>query len=174
MVIRFFPAEWLPRLPVHCGWRYFLAGGRTSACNPAFAVVTQSKRFPLVWNELATPLPTWRSLLPATVTPTEVTGDLEDWVFKPALGHEGANIGIFGITEPGAWQSIRAQVRREPSAWAAQRRFHTRALLTPDGPLYPCLGVYVIDGHVAGAYGRLARRPLTDDRSREVVVLLSK
>ena len=175
LVIRFFPAEWLARLPAQTGWEQFLAGGHTSACNPAYAVVTQSKRFPLVWDELAAPLPTWRALLPPTRSPSDLA-DAEDgtWVFKPALGHEGANVGISGVTAPAVWQSIRQQVRRDPCAWTAQRRFETLAMPTPDGPMYPCLGVYVINGQVAGAYGRLAHRPLTDDRSREVVVLVPK
>lgn len=175
LVIRFFPAEWLPRLPASTGWEHFLAGGRASACNPAHAVVTQSKRFPLVWDDLATPLPTWRALLPATRSPDDLA-DAEDgaWIFKPALGHEGANVAIPGVTAPADWQSIRREVRRDPAAWTAQRRFQTLAMPTPDGPMYPCLGVYVIHGQVAGAYGRLAHRPLTDDRSREVVVLVPK
>jgi hypothetical protein len=47
-------------------------------------------------------------------------------------------------------------------------------LATPDGPLYPSLGVYVIDGKAAGAYGRIGARRLIDDRSREIAVLVRK
>jgi glutathionylspermidine synthase len=175
LVVRFFPAEWLPRLPARTGWEGFLVGGQTAVCNPAYAVLTQSKRFPLVWDELATPLPTWRALLPQTRSPRAVGGAPEEgWVFKPALGHEGCNVGICGVTEPGDWRRIRRAVLRDPGAWAAQRRFEPLPLPTPEGPLYPCLGIYVIDERVAGAYGRVGVRPLIDDRSRDVVVLVRK
>ncbi len=43
--------------------------------NPGSAVLTESKRFPLVWDRLSTELPTWRRLLPATVDVRDA-----DWV----------------------------------------------------------------------------------------------
>src|SRR5205823_13633496 len=86
--------------------------------------------------------------------------------------HEGKDVGIRGVSEPDAWRRIRRAAARDPDAWAAQRRFDAPPLATPEGPLYPCLGVYVIDGRAAGAYGRAGVRPLIDDRSREVVVLV--
>ena len=175
LVFRFFPADWLPRLPARTGWQGFLAGGRTPTCNPAYAVLTQSKRFPLAWDRLATPLPAWRALLPETRSPRDVAGAPEaDWVLKPALGHEGLNVGVPGVTDPGHWREIRRAARCDPGAWAAQRRFAPLPLATPDGPMYPCLGVYVIDGRPAGAYGRMGRRPLIDDRSREIAVLVRR
>src|SRR5690349_17695488 len=51
-IARFFPAEWLPELPRRAGWRHFFAGGRTPLSNPATALLSQSKRFPLAWPEL--------------------------------------------------------------------------------------------------------------------------
>jgi len=172
VLVRFFPAEWLPRLSAATGWQRFFASGQTPACNPGQAVLTQSKRFPLVWDRLSTPLPTWRSLLPETRSPEEVAGNGGGWVLKPALGHEGKDIGIDGVTDADAWQRIRRAAAKEPGSWVAQRRFEVLPLSTPDGLLYPCLGVYVIDGRAAGAYGRMGVRPLIDDRSREVVVLI--
>src|SRR5262249_46454436 len=139
------------------------------------AVLTQSKRFPLVWDLLSTPLRTWRALLPETRSPRDVSHALDgDWVFKPALGHEGWDGASHEGIEPNEGQRIRAAAVMDPSAWAAQRRFDAPPLATPEGPMYPCVGVYVIDGRVAGAYGRMAARPLIDDRSRDVVVLVRK
>jgi glutathionylspermidine synthase len=173
LVVRFFPAEWLPRLPRQTGWQKLLVGGHTPLCNPACAILTQSKRFPLVWDALATALPTWRSLLPPICSPREVKGPLEDgWVIKPALGHEGKDVAIHGVNEPADWARVCAAALRDEGEWVAQRRFDVLPVSTPDGPLYPCLGVYVIDGAVAGAYGRKAVRPLIDDRSRDVAVLV--
>ena len=43
---------------------------------------------------------------------------------------------------------------------------------TPDGPQFPCIGVYTIDGAAAGIYGRLAPKPLIDGTARDVAVLV--
>jgi hypothetical protein len=126
-----------------------------------------------VWNGLQTPLPTWRSLLPETRSP-DVVSDLEGghWALKPALGHEGHDIRIRTVTEPEAWRRIVKFVRKHPAHWIAQRRFDMVPLPTPEGLLYPCLGVYVIADRIAGCYGRMASEPLIDVRSREVAVLV--
>jgi glutathionylspermidine synthase len=172
LVVRFFPAEWLPRLPARTGWESFLVAGRTPVCNPATAVLTQSKRFPLVWDDLATPVLTWRALLPPTCSPRDVAVLDEGWVLKPALGHEGFNVAVAGVNEPADWRRIRDLAMRSPDEWVLQRRFEVIAVSAPEGLLYPCLGVYVIDGTVAGAYGRMAERPLIDDRSLDVAILV--
>ena len=39
--------------------------------------------------------------------------------------------------------------------------------------LHPCIGVYTVDDRVAGAYGRLSARALTDWRSRDAAVLVA-
>jgi glutathionylspermidine synthase len=174
LLFRFFPAEWLPGLSSNGDWHGFLAGQRTPLCNPGYAALTQSKRFALVWERLLTPLPTWRVSLPETRSPSALDGNLDDWVLKPALGHEGMDIGIAGGTEQTELEAIRRAARRHADFWAAQRRFDVVPLMTPDGPLYPSLGVYVIAGRAAGVYGRVSPRPLIDDTSREIVVLVRK
>jgi hypothetical protein len=98
----------------------------------------------------------------------------EQWVVKPALGFEGKDVGISGVTGGVDWQRIRRAAAKNPEAWVAQRRFECLPLLTPEGPMFPCLGIYVIDGRAVGAYGRMGIRPLIDDRSREVAVLLRR
>jgi hypothetical protein len=39
---------------------------------------------------------------------------------------------------------------------------------------YPSIGVYTVNGRVAGAYGRIAERPLIDARARDAAVLISR
>jgi glutathionylspermidine synthase len=173
LVFRFFPAEWLPSLPRRTNWTGFFSGGRTPVCNPGSAVLSASKRFPLIWDRLTTSLSAWRSLLPTTLAPDRDTlSDPDDWVIKPALGHEGNDIGLAGVTDADDWDAIRASAVRHPDAWVIQRRFRPVPLETPEGPQYPCLGIYVIEGRIAGAYGRIADRSLTDDRARDIVVLI--
>lgn len=172
-LVRFFPAEWLPNLPSVTDWRRFFAGGRTPASNPAAALLTQSKRFPLVWDALETPLPTWRRLLPETRDPRDTPWRTEDeWVLKPALGRVGEGIGMPGATGHKEWRQIGRAIFWHARHWAAQRRFEATPLATADGTRYPCIGVYTVDEHAVGAYGRLAPRPLIDSRAQDVAVLL--
>jgi glutathionylspermidine synthase len=170
---RFYPAEWLSDLPRACQWERFFRGGGTSVSNPASALLTQSKRLPLVWDRLRTPMPTWRALLPETRHPRDVPWHrTEDWVLKPALGRVGDGIGIRGVTETKQWRRIARAARLFPRWWIAQRRFEATPLMADDEATYPCIGVYTIDGRAAGAYGRIAGRPLIDWRARDVSVLV--
>jgi glutathionylspermidine synthase len=170
LVYRFYPAHWLPDL---ADWRAYFAGGRTAVCNPGWAVLTQSKRFPLTWDRLREQVPTWRALLPETRSPRGHDWRDPAWVIKPALGFEGVNVGVPGATLEKDWADLRRLATRDPASWVVQRRFEPVPLATPEGPGYPSLGVYVIDGHCAGLYARVAPRPLIDDRSREMTVLVN-
>ena len=62
--------------------------------------------------------------------------------------------------------------RLRPWRWAAQRRFEAQPVPTPRGPMYPCLGVYTIDGRASGIFGRLASGPLIDFAATEAAVLV--
>jgi glutathionylspermidine synthase len=175
VLVRFFPGEWLSNLPRASGWPHWFAGGRTPASNPATALLTQSKRFPLLWNALRTPLPTWRSLLPETRELPDVPWQQDDsWVVKPALGRVGADVGIAGVSTAKEWTTIARGARRYPREWVAQRRFAAAALPTDDGLVYPTIGVFTIDARAVGAYARVARRPLIDAQAREAAVLIQE
>ena len=176
-VARFFPAEWLPQLPTSCGWDRFFAGARTPVSNPATAILTQSKRFPLAWDALTVALPTWRKLLPETCDPRDAPwrdriGQSDEWVLKPALGRVGEDVGIAGLLSPKEWKGIESSVRASPERWVAQRRFDASPLDVGGQVAYPCIGVFTIGGKAAGAQGRLARRPLIDARAGEAAVLV--
>lgn len=174
-VLRFFPAEWLPNLPRRCGWEHFFHSSRIPLSNPATALLTQSKRFPLVWPQLQTPLPGWRNLLPETVAPNRrQTEAWDDWVFKPALGRVGEDVAIRGVTGEDQWKRIRRAIRWSSGDWIAQRRFEAAAVAGPQGPVFPQVGVYTVDGAAAGIYGRLARRPLIDCWSQDVAILIEE
>jgi glutathionylspermidine synthase len=169
---RFYPAEWLSDLPRACQWERFFRDGRTPMSNPASALLTQSKRLPLVWDRLRTPMPTWRALLPETRHPRDVSWrQTDDWVLKPALGRVGDGIGIRGVTGAKEWRRIARAARLFPRWWIAQRRFEATPLVTGSEMVYPCIGVYTVDGRAVGAYGRIASRPLVDWRARDVSVL---
>jgi glutathionylspermidine synthase len=172
-ILRFFPAEWLPNLPRRCGWRRFFRRGLTPATNPASALLTQSKRFPLVWDELRTEMGTWRSLSPET---RDLAGAPwrhgDGWVLKPAFGRVGEAIGLRGVTPPKELDGITREARRRPRRWAVQRRFESAPVATPEGPMHACIGVYTVGGRAAGLYGRVTPTPPIDSRARDVAVLV--
>ncbi len=173
-LLRFYPAEWLPNLPRRCGWPQLFVGGRTPQANPAVALLTQSKRLPLVWDELPVAIPGWRRFLPETRDPRQADWRRDPrWILKPALGRVGEAIGMHGVTTPAVWRRIRRSVFWAGRHWVAQRRFDTLPMTTPEGPMYVCIGVFVVDGWAAGAYGRLARQPLIDQHAREAAVLIA-
>ena len=171
-VFRFFPGEWLPQLPRPCGWPHLFGDCDTPLCNPATALLTQSKRLPLVWDRLGTSLVTWRQMLPETRDVRDVTGRAwPEWVLKPVLGRVGDSIGLHGATSAKDWTLIRRSARWHPRAWVAQRRFEVVPIETAAGPVFPCLGVYTIGGRAAGVYGRIARNGLIDYRAQDIAVL---
>lgn len=171
-VFRFFQAEWLPRLRSGC-WRPLVTGGRTPVCNPGIALLTESKRFPLIWDDLKTPLPTWRALLPETRDPRGVPWRRDSgWLLKGAFGNNGDEVIDRQFNTRRDWRKTTLAVRGWPRAWVAQRRFEALPIATPDGPRYPCLGVYTVDGRFAGIYGRIAAKPFIDYAAVDVAVLI--
>ncbi len=171
-IVRFFPAEWLANLPRRSGWQRFFAGSNTPISNPGSALLIQSKRLPLVWDEMDCRLDTWRQYLPQTCDIRDIAKPAEEWVFKPALGRVGEDVGIQGITPHREWRKIARHAHWFPGRWIAQRRFEALALETPQGTRYPCLGVYTIAEKACGIYGRVAAQPLINQDAQDVAVLI--
>jgi glutathionylspermidine synthase len=174
VLVRFFPAEWLPNLRPKQSWEPWFCGGATPMSNPGHAILIQSKRFPLVWKELKTLLPTWQSMLPETLCPNEISPDFQDWVLKPVFGRVGEDVAIAGITQQRAYDEIVKEVSRHPNGWIAQQRFNTLPLETESGVRYPCLGIFTLDGHAVGVYGRISAKPLIDQDAQDIAVLIRR
>ncbi len=192
-ILRFFPAEWLVELPRRSQWRRFFLDDAISQTNPATAILSQSKRWTLCWDDLATPLPTWRRLCPAShPVETLATHLRDDRVYKPAFGRVGDGVLMHART-PGALpchadrdlsaarRELRADRRRRTlglrSHWLAQDRFTPRGLPddSPDASVVEravCLGVYVIEGKAAGIYGRVATTDWVNHSARDLAVLV--
>lgn len=170
-LIRFFPAEWLPNIHPATSWQPWFCGARTPVSNPGSAILIQSKRFPLAWPELRTPLSAWREFLSETKYPNDFLDSRDNWVFKPVFGRVGEDIAIDGVTEPRAFQQIMKDVQRHPSHYIAQRRFKTISIETPRGTKHVCLGIFTVDGRAAGIYGRIASTPLIDQNAQDIAVL---
>jgi glutathionylspermidine synthase len=172
-IVRFFPAEWLPALPSSSDWqRYFTSN--TLACNPAYAVVTQSKRLPLVWDDLPVALPAWRACLPETRDPRDVGWQRDDsWLVKPALGRVGEGLAWRGGVTTKEWRRTLLGVTLAPGRWIAQRRFISKPLASRDGPRHLCIGVFTINGKTAGFYGRLSARTTIEKHAQDVAILIN-
>ncbi len=174
-LFRFFPAEWLPNLSARCGWHHFFRGGHTPCVNPAWSVISQSKRFPLAAAKLGRWDGAWCRRQPETCDPRHPgPGDSRQWVLKPALGRIGEDIGLEGVTPEKEMRAIRRAAFWRPGRWAAQKRFRSKPLVTDGGSMHLCLGVYVIDGHAAGIYGRISDRPLIDSTAQDIAVFVPR
>ena len=172
-IVRFYQAEWLSRLPKKCGWKHFFRGGRTPVANPGLAVISESKRFPLVWDKLNTALPTWRALLPETRSPRDAPWSRDEgWLVKTALCNTGDTVSMRRLMQPRQWLRTRLAVQLSPGNWVAQRRFESVPVKTPVGPRHVCIGVYTVNGRSAGAYARLSAKPVIDFTAVDVALLL--
>lgn len=172
-VVRFFQAEWLSQLPRSVSWQPLFVGSRTPVANPGSSVLLESKRFPLVWDRLRTPLPTWRALLPETRSTSGLVGDLDpSWVLKSAYSNNGDDVLHRELTPEAQWKKETRWLFLSRGEWLEQRRFRPTPLETPWGPMYACLGVYTVDGRASGMYGRLSRGPIVDYRAVDAAVLV--
>lgn len=175
LVVRFYQAEWLPRLPRNIDWRCYFRGGKTPVSSPPLAVISESKRFPLAWKHLSTSLPTWRKLLPPVRDPRD-TSLLHDqgWLLKTAFCNTGEVVCIRSLMKPHQWWHSKIWSRLQPNKWIAQRRFESAPVPTPLGPRHACVGVYTVNGKAAGAYARLAEKPLIDYTATDVALLIEE
>jgi len=173
VLVKFYQAEWLSRLGGKCEWRYFFRGGKTPVANSALAVISESKRFPLVWDSLSTQLPTWRAFLPETRDPREAPWRNDDgWLLKTALCNTGDTVSIHELMKPSDWRWTQIAARLFPQRWLAQRRFESVPTDTPLGVRHVCVGIYTVNGKAAGAYARLSEKPLIDFSAADVALLV--
>ena len=173
LIVKFYQAEWLARLPRKFGWEQFFRGGKTPVANPPLAVISESKRFPLVWNRISTRMPTWRFLLPETRDPRDAPWySDETWLLKTAMCNNGDTVCARKLTSPRTWFRVRMSAQLSPSQWVAQRRFESIPLSTPLGRRHVCIGIYTVNGRAAGAYARLSEKPVIDYSAADVALLL--
>lgn len=118
---------------------------------------------------------TWRTLLPECRNPKnkEWHEDAE-WVLKMAYSNTGDEVHLCELTSPASWSKLRRTVCRQPEGWIVQRRFYPRAIESNAGPVYPCIGVYAIDGAVAVAYARVSTKQVIDFAAMDAALLVEE
>jgi glutathionylspermidine synthase len=172
-LLRFYQAEWLANLPRSTEWWHYFGAAETPVLNPGSCITIESKRFPLVWDALSSDLSTWRRLLPHSVDPREAPWrDDDSWLLKTAFCNTGDTVSARALVSPARWAEATRSARWFPENWVAQRRFEPLALETPLGSVFPCIGVYTIDGRASGAYARLSRSPVVDFAAIDVALLV--
>lgn len=173
-IFRFYQGEWLVRVRDQ-NWSPFFRGGKTPVCNPGSALFVESKRFPLVWDKLTTSLPTWKALLPPSCHPYEVNWlNNRRWLLKTAYCNTGDTVTMRGVANRRTYLKAVSSALLFPRDWVAQECFETLAIATPLGQMYPCLGVYTINGTATGIYGRIASQPIINFTALDVAVLIPK
>ena len=139
------------------------------------SALTESKRFPLVWDRLRTRLPAWRRLLPETCDPRDAPWQTDDrWLVKTAFCNTGDSVSAASLMTAKDWRKTRWLARLFPRQWVAQRRFDALPLTTPIGEMHCCVGIYTIDGRAAGAYARVSHRPVIDYRAIDAALLIER
>lgn len=177
--VRFYPAEWMPRLPNLRTW--LRLGPRLPMMNPVHRLVRQSKTMFALWREEAYLDPQDRDLLDRHIPHTEPFAvarydayreERERWVLKRAFGRMGDNVIIGATQTPTRWAEALADAIREPGEWCVQERFAVVPVSFEAGPLYPALGVFLINGRFAGYYSRASRSPVTTHEAFHVATLV--
>jgi glutathionylspermidine synthase len=176
---RFYPGEWMPRLPNFHVWRK--VGPGFPMMNPLRHLVRQSKLMFALWWEDTGLSSEDRELLrrhcPRTVLfDPRGAGDLREerdrWVLKRAFGRMGDAVVMGSLATGKEWDAVLAEASRAPAEWCAQERFSVRTVPFAAGPLYPALGAFVVNGRFAGYYSRAAARPFLTHEAFHVATVV--
>lgn len=174
-IIRFYQAEWLSRFPGRSEWKQLLFEGTAFVVNPGIAVLSESKRFPLIWDNLATGMSTWRSVMQECRYPSdECWRKGDEWVLKAAYSNTGDEVHIREFSTTNIWRQVCDSVKKRPTNWVVQRRFEAIPVASDVGLLYACVGVYTINGRACGIYGRASTQPITNYTAYDIAVLIDE
>jgi hypothetical protein len=172
-IVRFLQAEWLAALPNKFEWEPLFTDGITPVANPGSAILTESKRLPLVWKDLGIPLRAWPAYLPETRKPSAAPWRTDDsWLLKTAFCNTGDSVTARSILPATEWKKRSWDVLLHPTQWIAQRRFNSFSIPTARGLMFPCIGIFTIDGRACGAYGRLSPKPHIDYAAIDAAILI--
>jgi len=174
-IIRFTPLEWMIGMKPKRWGGYF--DSITPQCNHPVAMFAQTKRFPLVWDDLERnhiSMKNWKILLPNTIEVKDAKGK-DGYIFKPACGRVGENISIKEACAEGEYNKIIKDVMLHPKHYLAQKKFISNPVKTKEGEeFHVCIGSYSIDGKHGGYYARLSKLPRIDSNAQDIPVLIEE
>jgi glutathionylspermidine synthase len=176
---RFYPGEWMPRLPNLETWARF--GPKLPVMNPVHRLVRQSKSMFSLWSSDGSVDEEDRALIDRHCPRTErfspgmvasLIDERERWVLKRAFGRMGDSVVIGGLCTDREWRESVTEAVRTPSEFCVQERFSVRPLPFRVGPLYPAVGAFLVNGRFAGYYSRAASRPLITHEAYHVATVV--
>jgi glutathionylspermidine synthase len=176
---RFYPGEWMPRLPNFPVWSRALP--RLRMMNPLRHMIRQSKKVFELWWELSANAPDVRALLdahsPRTWTFAPEWHDClrtepERWVLKRVFGRMGDAVVMGSLVSSKVWEDTLREAAQHPREWCVQECFTVSRLAFNAGEMYPTLGAYVVQGRFAGYYSRVAPRPFLTHEALHVATVL--
>jgi glutathionylspermidine synthase len=176
---RYYPGEWMPRLPNFETWRRLNPG--LPMMNPLQSLVRQSKLVFALWQADTGVSEGERELLARHCPKTYLfeaaampwlREERESWVLKRAFGRMGDSVIMGNLVTEGAWLEALVEASRRPEEWCMQERFSVQPLAFADGPLYPALGAYVVNGRFAGYYSRAAAKPFLTHEAFHVATVV--
>lgn len=174
-IFRFTPIEWLKDIKPKRWQGYFST--ITPSCNHPVSIFAQTKKFPLLWDELeknGINLETWRKLLPKTVKVKQAKND-NTYIYKPACGRVGEKISIKEACVDNEYKKIMLDVKLHPGKYIAQKRFISEPLVAEKGEeFHVCLGSYSVEGKHAGYYARISKTPRIDSYAADIPVLIER
>ena len=171
-IFRFTPLEWLIGIKPKYWDGYF--DTVTPSCNHPIAIFAQTKRFPLIWDELTKKgidLSNWKKLLPET---TEVKKLEDGYIYKPACGRVGEKISIKEACEKEEYDAILKDVKKHPKNYLTQKQFISEPLIIDNTKFHVCLGSYTINGIHGGYYARISDKPRIDSDAKDIPVLIER
>jgi glutathionylspermidine synthase len=178
-LFRFYPGEWMPRLPNFDVWRRL--GPGLPMMNPLRHMVRQSKKIFALWHEDTGATPEERALLDAhcprtfpydPADATRLRDERRQWVLKRAFGRMGDAVVMGSLSTARQWDDALAEAARKPADWCVQACFRVMPLDFQRGSLYPTLGAFVVNGRFAGYYSRAAARPFLTHEALHVATVV--
>ena len=167
--------EWLKDIKPKTWGGYF--NTITPSCNHPIAIFAQTKRFPLIWENLeknGIKLDAWKRLLPDTIE-VKKAKDKKDYIYKPACGRVGEKIAIKEACSNDEYKEILKDVKKHPNNYLAQKKFISRPLKGIDNEeFHVCLGSYTVDGKHAGFYARISEKNRIDSDAKDIPVVIER
>lgn len=176
---RFYPGEWMARLPNLVQW--ISTAPRLPMMNPVRSLVRQSKTVFALWQEDELLSPEDRALLAAHCPRThgfhtdlveELRDHRERWVLKRSFGRMGDSVVLGSLVSEKEWEDTVKEALLAPRDFCAQECFSVRPVEFAAGPMYPAVGAYLVNGRFAGYYSRAAPRPLITHEAYHVATLV--
>ncbi|MBI1748738.1 MAG: glutathionylspermidine synthase family protein [Acidobacteria bacterium] len=184
VIYRYYPADWLSALAYRPRQEFLrICSDLTTQVNPFAQIICQNKKISAFWWKQQNLFSRREQDLiqkhvPRTIgfrrdRQHEYKSRQAELVLKRAHGRMGEQVLLGDCATPEEWAQALADIAAyEPEQWTVQEYFHTRPVLHEDKKMYPCYGVYVIGGEVAGLYTRLSPTPRTAYDALNVATLV--